>query len=159
MLQPRTGLRTLAVWEPLSLCPLSHNSGAEGVTLGLWYRGLPLVHPPPSGVSSFTQPDAHQGPSGKRPAVLLCLPAQNTGTLAGLWLSPSPLSPYTPQHTHTYTHTTSDLQSYTSYLFFAFKFDLSLVNHFPFVLIKPHSIDFWSFFCFSETGCILISFL
>ena len=58
-------------------------------------RGLPLVHPLPSGVSVFTQPDTHPWPSGKRPAVLLCLPAQSTGTLARHGLCPIPLFPYT----------------------------------------------------------------
>jgi hypothetical protein len=60
-------------------------------------QGLPLVHPLPYGVSDFTRPDAHLGPSGKHLAVLPHLPAQSTGTLAGcghsLPLSSSP----TPQ--------------------------------------------------------------
>ena len=62
-------------------------------------RGLPLVHPPLSGVSGFTQPDAHSGLSGKRPAVLLHPPAQSTGTLAGCRLSPFPSSPTPPRPT------------------------------------------------------------
>ena len=31
-------------------------------------------------------------------------------------------------------------------------FDLSPVNHFPFFLIKPHSIDFYSFFSFPSSA-------
>jgi hypothetical protein len=56
---------------------------------------MPLIYPPLSGVSGFTQPDAHPGPSGNRPAVLPRPPAQSTGTLAGCGLSLSPLFPYT----------------------------------------------------------------
>ena len=51
---------------------------------------------PPSAmwVSGFIPPDAHQGPCGKCLAVLPVLPAQSTGTLAGLGLSSSSLFPY-----------------------------------------------------------------
>jgi hypothetical protein len=61
-----------------------------------WYWGLPLVHPLRSGVSSFTQPDAHLEQSGKHPSVLPHPPAQSIGrTLAERGLSPSPLFPNT----------------------------------------------------------------
>ena len=78
--------------------PSSCISRAKSVTLGPLVPGLPLIHPSLCGVSGFTQPDAHPGPSGKRPAVLPCLPAQSTGTLAGHRLSPFP-------HTHSPTQT------------------------------------------------------
>ena len=52
-----------------------------------------LVHHPPSWVRAFPRPDSHPGPCGKHPAVLLLLPAQSTGTLAGSELSHSPLFP------------------------------------------------------------------
>ena len=52
-------------------------------------QGLPLVHPPLSGVNGL---DAHPGPCGKRLAALLHLPAQSIGgTLARSGLSSLPL--------------------------------------------------------------------
>jgi hypothetical protein len=112
-LQPWTGLKTTLAfvrtslpppsshiypWRPLFcsqlLCCFQHGMPEiENLV-----RGCPLcTHPPPPpcGVSGFSQPDAHPGPSGKRTAVLPHRPAQNTGTLAGHRLSPSPLFPYT----------------------------------------------------------------
>ena len=55
--------------------------------------GLPLVHPLVAslvyrvrpGFHGFPQPDTHKGLHGKRAAILLCLPAQSTRTLAELW--------------------------------------------------------------------------
>jgi hypothetical protein len=126
VLQPQTGLRTLACVGTLSPCPLflylrglvlfwdpysvlisSAVSSVGCWRLKTWYRGCPLSthpHPQPSGVSGFTQPDAHLGPSGKRPAVLLSPPAQSTETLAGCGLSPSPLFPYTHSPTSRAIH-------------------------------------------------------
>ena len=63
--------------------------------LRTWYQGLLLVHSLLCGVSGFTQLDVHLGSDGKSPAVLLLLPAQSTGTLAGCGLPPSLLYPYT----------------------------------------------------------------
>jgi hypothetical protein len=86
------------VWEPLPLSPLPHNPRATGCRPGApWFRGLPLVHPPPPPSNGISGLDAHLGPSGKRPAALPCLPAQSTGgTLAGRGLPPSPLFPQPP---------------------------------------------------------------
>ena len=56
-------------------------------------RGLPLVHPPLSGVSGFTQPDAHSGLSGKRAqsSVSTCPEHRNSGWTWALSLPPLPL--------------------------------------------------------------------
>lgn len=82
----RPDLGLSPAWEPLSLCPLSCNSGAEAVAPGSLVLGAATCPPPPHphrvGSSGFTQPDAHLGPSGKRPA--------------GCGLSPSPLLPLHP---------------------------------------------------------------
>ena len=62
--------------------------------------GLPLVQHLPCGVSGLTQPDAHPGLHEKQPAIPLCPPHQNTGTLAGrgysllLPSSPTPTAPH-----------------------------------------------------------------
>jgi hypothetical protein len=83
------------VWEPLSLSPLSHNPGTEGVTPGPLISGAAPCPPPSSGVSGL---DAHPGPSGKLLAALLHLPVQSIGeTLAGRGLSsPLPAPPLVP---------------------------------------------------------------
>jgi hypothetical protein len=78
----------LPVWEPLSLCPLSHNPGATGYRSRAPSQRLPLVYPLSSGVSGL---DAHPGLSGKHLAALPSLPAQSIGrTLAVCVLSSLP---------------------------------------------------------------------
>jgi hypothetical protein len=89
------------MWEPLSLCPLSlcplsHNHGAEGVTLGTLVSGTAPCPPPIERGQWLRCP---RGPSGKRMAALLCLPAQSTGALAGRGSFPTPPSP-TPSFPH-----------------------------------------------------------
>ena len=116
MLQPQTRLRTLTLIKttqlpsfPLPSLPLSPGpsaalgpysvlSSSAVFSMGFqrlrtWYWGLPLIHPPPCGVSGFTQPDTHQGPLGKHQAVFPCLPTQSTGTLARRRHVPIPLFP------------------------------------------------------------------
>jgi hypothetical protein len=118
VLQPCTGLRTLACMGTSLPLPSSVSLGAQECRSGTLLcsqlfcciqrgmletenlvQGLPLVHPPTPpplcGVIGFTRPDAHLGPSGKCLAVLLHPPAQSTGTLTAHRLSPSPLFPYT----------------------------------------------------------------
>jgi hypothetical protein len=87
--------------DPYSVLSSSAVSSLGCQRLRTWYQGLPLVHPRPCGVSGFTQPDAHPRPSGKYSAVLLHLPAQSTGILAGCGVSPSHLFPYTHSPTLT----------------------------------------------------------
>ena len=44
---------------PYSVLSFSTISSVGSQRLRTWYQGLPFVHPPPCGVSGFTQPDAH----------------------------------------------------------------------------------------------------
>jgi hypothetical protein len=99
MLQTRTRLRILTCvgnLSPSALSPVAPEQGCDPRAPGI--RSCPLTTPNQVQSSGFTQPDAHQGPSGKRPAVLPSLPAQSTGTLARCELSPSlpPPSPTPP---------------------------------------------------------------
>jgi hypothetical protein len=87
----------VAPWGPYSVLSASAVSRVGCRRLRTWYRGLLLVHHPPSGVSGLTQPDAHLGLRGKHPAVLPHMPAQSTGTLVGCWHSPTPLFLHTPK--------------------------------------------------------------
>ena len=60
------------------------------------YLGLPLFQSPLRWDGGFPQPDTYPQPSGKCVAVLPCLPAQSTGTLAGHGFSPTPFTPLSP---------------------------------------------------------------
>jgi hypothetical protein len=85
-----------------SPCPLSCNSGTKSVTPGPLELGAAPCPPPPqpSGVSGFTQPDAHPGQSRNRlaipPPVSACPEHRNSGRTWALSLLPSPL--YPPPH-------------------------------------------------------------
>jgi hypothetical protein len=102
-------------WGPYSVPSSSAVSSMGCQRLRTWYQGLSLVHHLPCGVSGFTQPDAHQGPRGKRLAVLLSLPAQSTGTLVGLGhslllpSSPTPTALQPTDQANIFINPTSDM--------------------------------------------------
>jgi hypothetical protein len=114
MFQPRTRVRTLTCMGTSLPLPSSRISGAESVAPGPLFcsqllchiqhgmpetenlvRGLPLVHPPPCGVSGFTQPDAHPGcVESIQQCSRVCLPrAQELWSDTGSLTTPS--FPYT----------------------------------------------------------------
>ena len=105
----------VAPWGPYSVLSASAVSRVGCRRLRTWYRGLLLVHHPPSGVSGLTQPDAHLGLRGKHPAVLPHMPAQSTGTLVGcrhfllLPSSPTPTALQPTDQANIFINPTSDM--------------------------------------------------
>lgn len=65
-------------------------------TENLLPQTAPFSPPAELGSSGFPQPDTHLGACGKHAAVLLLLPAQSMGTLAGCGFSLTPFIPLVP---------------------------------------------------------------
>ena len=78
-------------WGPYSVLSSSAVSSMRCQRLRTCYRGLPLVHLLPCGVSGFTQPDAHVGPCS--PLTSACPEHRNSGPKQALSLPPLPLHP------------------------------------------------------------------